>query len=539
MFADAQEHETSPARASRRRRPAVALALLGAVAIAAVAWSGASTSKQGPVAFERELRVPPLLEPTTDAAGRKVFDLSPQQGTSELIAGKRTTTWGFNGAHLGPTLRAVRGDRVQIRVVNGLPEATTVHWHGMHLPAKSDGGPHQPIKPRQTWSPSWRVDQPAATLWYHPHPHRATAKQVYRGLAGMFIIDDQAGSRLDLPSTYGVDDIPLIVQDKRFEDDGELWFSQGKLSPVPQFGDTVLVNGIERPHVRVSSTRVRLRLLNASQTRVYNYGFSDDRRFHLIATDGGLLAVPARLKRIQLSPGERAEIVVEFEAGEDVVLHSFTPDLGRLDSSDESSAGARDAFELLELRASDTLTTSPAVPAQLVPRAARAQASMPVASSKVRLVELDGPTRIDGRRMDMGRVDHVVPVDTPEIWEVVNTSGTPHNFHVHGTQFEVLEFEGKPPPATLKGPKDTVFVRPKQTIRILTRFSAYADRTVPYMFHCHILEHEDRGMMGQFVVVKPGQQAALAHRPETRPATATTRPGAHRAHGLVRPRRGF
>ncbi|MDP2710165.1 MAG: multicopper oxidase domain-containing protein, partial [Solirubrobacteraceae bacterium] len=157
MSGDAAGHATSRATVVRgpwRLAAGVALVAI-ALAIAAVAWSGAGTSTDGPVAFERELRIPPLLAPTTDAAGRKVFDLRAQQGTSELIAGKRTATWGFNGAYLGPTLRAERDDLVQMRVVNELPEATTVHWHGMHLPATADGGPHQPIEPRQTWSPSW------------------------------------------------------------------------------------------------------------------------------------------------------------------------------------------------------------------------------------------------------------------------------------------------------------------------------------------------------------------------------------------------
>ena len=525
--------DSQPFRAPRKRRQlAVGIALLAAVAAVAVAWSGAGVSN-GPVAFERELRIPPLLEPTTDSAGRKVFELRPQKGTSELIAGKRTTTWGFNGAHLGPTLRAQRGDLVQMRVVNGLSVETTVHWHGMHLPAKADGGPHQPIMPRQTWSPSWRVDQPAATLWYHPHPHRATAEHVYRGLAGMFIIDDPDAARLDLPRTYGVDDIPLIVQDKRFRADGELWLSQGRVRPAPQLGDTVLVNGIHEPHLDISSSRVRLRLLNASQTRFYNYGFSDNRRFDLVATDGGLLAAPVRLQRIELSPGERAEIVVQFTAGENVVLHSFKPDFGRFDSSDESLAGAQDAFAILELRAADRLTRSPAMPSVLVVRPPPPTAP----AGRIRRIKLDGTTRIDGRRMDMGRVDHLVRVDTPEIWEVENTSGAPHNFHVHGTQFDVVAVEGKPPPAALKGPKDTVVVRPKEKVRILTRFSAYPDPSAPYMFHCHILEHEDRGMMGQFVVVRPDQRAALQHEREHRPPTTGRR--AHRAHGLGRARRGF
>jgi blue copper oxidase len=171
-----------PDRPVRRRRGllvrlllwAVALGLavvLGLAGLAAWFWSQADMSNVGQLRFQNQLKVPPLLQPRIDSAGRKVFDLRLQAGTSELLAGKPTTTWGANGAYLGPTLRAARGDRVAINVRNGLSEATTIHWHGMHLPAAADGGPHQPIQPGATWSPSWRIDQPAATLWYHPHPH--------------------------------------------------------------------------------------------------------------------------------------------------------------------------------------------------------------------------------------------------------------------------------------------------------------------------------------------------------------------------------
>jgi len=167
-----------PAR--RRRRlllrlvvGALALGLAGILGLAGLAawfWSQADISNVGQLGFANQLKIPPLLEAHVDDAGRMVFDLRLQQGSSELLAGKPTQTWGANGTYLGPTVRAARGDKVVMNVANGLPEPTTIHWHGMHLPAAADGGPHQPIQPGSTWSPSWRIDQPAATLWYHPIP---------------------------------------------------------------------------------------------------------------------------------------------------------------------------------------------------------------------------------------------------------------------------------------------------------------------------------------------------------------------------------
>lgn len=166
----------------------------------------------GTLDFDNRLRIPPLLEPRVDAAGRRIFDLELQAGQTELLPGRPADTWGINGPHLAPTLRAERGDRVLMRVNNRLPEATTLHWHGMHLPASADGGPHQLVEPGGTWSPSWRIDQPAATLWYHPHMMGRTEDHVYRGLAGMWILDDRRADALALPNRYGVDDIPLILQ---------------------------------------------------------------------------------------------------------------------------------------------------------------------------------------------------------------------------------------------------------------------------------------------------------------------------------------
>jgi FtsP/CotA-like multicopper oxidase with cupredoxin domain len=192
---------------------------------------------------------------------------------------------------------------------------------GMHLPADADGNPHQPIAPGDTWSPSWRIDQPAATLWYHPYPHGRTADHVCRGVAGLFLIDDPDAPS-GLPSDYGVDDIPVTLQDKRLGDDGDLEMSTPTGSAVGQLGDTILVNGTYNPHVEVHDELVRLRVLNASNGRVYNLGFDDDRSFHVVGTDGGLFPEPYTTTRVQVSSGERVEILARFSPGGRPVLRS-------------------------------------------------------------------------------------------------------------------------------------------------------------------------------------------------------------------------
>jgi FtsP/CotA-like multicopper oxidase with cupredoxin domain len=320
------------------------------------------------------------------------------------------------------------------------------------------------------------------------------------GSPGMFLLDDPPASALPLPSEYGVDDIPLVIQDKRIDNDGGLDFSRSPISPIGRLGDTILVNGTHDPYLEVSDRLVRLRLLNASTARTYNIGFADGREFALIATEGGLLAAPETIDRIQLSVGERAEIVVELEPGEETVLRSFEPDLGT-NAFAGRFAGADDSFDLLAIRAAEELDDSPDLPAQLVTRSGPA----PSEAGEVRRFEL-GNRDINDTKMDMARIDEVVEAGATEVWEVENTSGTPHNFHVHDVRFRIIEYAGEPPPPELSGLKDTVYVPPGKTVRFATSFEDYADPSHPYMFHCHILEHEDRGMMGQFVVVEPGER---------------------------------
>ncbi|BCJ64976.1 multicopper oxidase family protein [Polymorphospora rubra] len=459
----------------------------------------------GKVDFRNPLAVPPLAPSRIDDEGRRVFDLRAQAGQRDFGQGAATRTWGFEGDYLGPTLRAARGERVVVDVVNGLPEPTSVHWHGMRLPAVMDGGPHQEVRPGATWSPTWTVDQPAATLWYHPHPHGKTEEHVYRGLAGMFIVDDEREGALPLPRDYGVDDFPVIVQDKNFDRDGQLRVTRNMFSDIGTLGDTLLVNGTVAPYLDVTTERVRLRLLNGSTARTYDFGLADDRPFALIGTDGGLLAAPHTTRRITLSPGERAEIVVDLRAGERVAVRSFPPALGNVFS--DRFAGGRDTFDVLELRAAGTLATAPDLPDQLVP----VERIDPASAVTTRSLDFAGRS-IGGRSMDLGRIDATVVRGSVEIWEVTKLDGTPHNLHVHDVQFQVLSIGGDPPPPHLAGWKDTILLPDDDPVRIIMRFGDHADPNMPYMYHCHLLYHEDQGMMGQFVVVEPGQSAGTPPR---------------------------
>ncbi len=349
---------------------------------------------------------------------------------------------------------------------NELDEATTLHWHGMHLPAAADGGPHQPVAPGAGWAPSWRVRQPAATLWYHPHPHGATERHVYRGLGGLFLIDDDEEAALALPREYGVDDIPVIVQDKTFGPVGR--FAEGARTEIGMLGSTILVNGTAEPVLTVRTRLVRLRLINASTARCYAFGFAADRRFALIATDGGLLGAPVESTRILLSPGERAEIVVPMAAGETAVLRSFPHDLGVTPTVARQS-GAADTLDILLLRAAPDLRASAPLPDRLAWMEPLTAPGAPV----TRRMELRD-FLINGRLMD------------------------PHRRAA--TAAAARRVEGHRLPA------------PDVRFRLALRFADYADPAVPYMYHYHLLWHEDIGMMGQFVVVEPGTERAVLNR---------------------------
>src|SRR5215213_4511819 len=276
--------------------------------------------------------------------GKRQYSLTEARSTTRFLPGLDTPTAGYNGSFLGPTLVMTKEETIAISVTNNLTEVSTTHWHGIHLPGQMDGGPHQVIEPGATWRPSFTMINEASTAWYHPHPHAAemelqaadanaatTGNQVYAGLAGMIIVRDNASAALGLPQTYGVDEFPIVVQDRNFNADGSF-------GPYPAIqdrelhkGDYFLVNGTLAGNLSAPAQMVRLHILNGSNARFYNFGFSDNRTFYQIASDNGLLNQRVSRNRVVLGPGERAEIVADLSNAEGQILHfvnyasEFTP----------------------------------------------------------------------------------------------------------------------------------------------------------------------------------------------------------------------
>jgi len=265
----------------------------------------------------------PLPIPDVITVKDEIGSLEAIAGKSNFLTGVQTETIGYNQPFLGPVLRFSRGRNARMKVKNRLEFPITTHWHGLHVSADLDGGPMIKINPGETWAPELPVDQPAATLWYHSHIHGRTADQVYAGLAGMIIVDDPQAPDPGLPKDYGVDDIPLVIQDRAFAADGA--FRYVKWGPALMHGfraDTILVNGAVRPTATVPKGITRLRLLNGSNARMYTLRFLDNRIFHQVATDGGLLPAPIAMKTLRLAPAERAEILVDFGDGKSAFLVS-------------------------------------------------------------------------------------------------------------------------------------------------------------------------------------------------------------------------
>ena len=425
------------------------------------------------------LVVPPLLEPTV-VKGVAHYDFTIGPSRHYYKKAILTDTYSYNGMSvLGPTLRLKTGDSVVIRVTNELDQITTTHWHGADVPAEDDGGPRSPIEPGTTWVADFDVIQPAATLWYHPHLHGTTAEHVFRGAAGMIIIDDDNPAAAPLPKTYGVDDVPVIIQDRDFTDDGQLDFAidaggRGNLDR------TLTVNGTINPFIEVPTGLVRLRLLNASQARIYELSVEGAMMIK-IASDGGYLASPVPLDRLTLGPGDRSEIIV---------------DVGMA-----SVALVDDTFgRVLELRSNGSVSNSGPIPDKLA-TIERIYDSEITVDRSFHMEKIGDGWGINGAQMDMSRINEIVRLGDTERWTITADTGK-HVFHVHQTQFQILAINGEPPPPEEAGWEDSVFVDPGREVVIASRFNTYADNDTPYMYHCHILDHEDLGMMGQFLVVE-------------------------------------
>jgi bilirubin oxidase len=446
------------------------------------------------------------------------FTLNIRDTFAQIVpTGNQTITGGVNGKFWGPTLLMNKGDMVHMTVNNHLNDSTTLHWHGMHLPAVMDGGPHQMIPPGTTWQPYWEVKNQASTLWYHPHMHEMSQEQVTKGIGGFIIVRDAEESALNLPRKYGVDDIPVMITDRDIN-------AQHQFAIVP-YGDSILANMTLRAQYNVPAQVVRFRLLNGAIETSYNLGFSDNRSFYVIGTDGGLLDAPVLVNgtapRYILSAGERIEILVDLsgQAGSSVFLKAFNQSLANFIPGSESFPNGPFAsflghtnYNILKLNiGNQTLNPVSSIPTALVsnqfPLEQDATLTRTITisdSTGVTSVPILGPNAfILGHQLfNMNVINHSIPLDQTEVWELKSTSGFGHPFHIHDVEFKILTINGVAPSAQQAGWKDVILVERMKTVRFIAKFSDYADATHPFMYHCHIALHEDEGMMGQFVVTE-------------------------------------
>jgi blue copper oxidase len=482
---------------------------IGCGALASSAILDARFGLGDPAPAGTRLPIPTLIDSTRRG---NAINLKAMSGRHAFVEGKATETYGYSAPILGPVIRVRRGDEIQVTVENALDTVTTVHWHGLLVPGYNDGGPQQLIQPGQTWRPVLKINQPAATLWFHPHPHHDTARQIYMGLTGMIIVDDGADARFSLPRTYGVDDLPIILQDRSFDPDGSIGYDNSDLNALDiaygARGDTIIVNGAIAPVAKVPAGFVRLRLLNAANAQNFDLRFKDRRTFHVIASDGGFLSAPVAVAQLMISPAERFEILVDFADGKAVALETG-PDKELGEFGRVAPDGSTDYVAVMRFEPTPTMPAVKRVPNRLIEPAPAAAASAVrrrqfvldsglCASRPQARVHTDMPALIgiNGRVCDLGRIDVETKLGTTEIWEITSI-GMAHPFHVHGALFRILSIEGAPPPAHLTGWKDTVLVEDKA--ELLVAFNQPAAREHPFMYHCHILEHEDAGLMGQYI----------------------------------------
>jgi blue copper oxidase len=458
-----------------------------------------------------------------------------------FVGDRETATYGINGPYLGPAVRVRRGEKVVAQVSNNVSENITMHWHGLIIPGAADGGPHQVIPPGKRWQTELSIDQPAATLWFHPHYYPSTAQEVIKGLAGLLIIDDEESGRLPLPSRWGVDDIPLIIQDRRFTPDGQFFDRMNIIAVTSGYvGDTVLVNGAVYPQARTARGWIRLRLLNGSNARSYILKASDGRSLYVIGSDGGLLESPVELKQLLIHVGERFEVLVDGRDGHafDIVTLPVAQDIMRLPPFDGplplvtiSPDGVDGTGQLPA-----SLVALPALPQQLPPTSQELvmnmfrdqQGTIPLKTAGLIAMVKSGKTDpavvervvnlivndpalsqseqlsangVNGKPFSIERIDFAAARSQDLRWRISEGNDLMlHPVHIHGCQFRIISRDGKPPEAERAGWKDIAPISAGGFTEILVRFPHPAGRDAPYMAHCHILEHEDSGMMTQFTV---------------------------------------
>ena len=445
------------------------------------------------------------------------------QFQGQVLKGDRASLASLERSYLGPIIRARRGQKVRIRFTNEIADQTIVHWHGLHVPADMDGHPRLVIPRGETYVYEFEIRNRAGTYWYHPHPHGMTGPQVYGGLAGLFLVSDDEEEAVGLPS--GEHDIPLVLQDRAFDRSNQLIYLSGNhMEQMNGFlGDWILVNGQPDFILPVATRAYRLRLLNGSNSRIYRLAWKDNSPLTVIATDGGLLEKPVQRRYVMLGPGERLELWADFSrhaVGSETALVSLPFDGGMMGGGRRGRgmmggsgyALANGAgFPVFKVRVNRPAKANLTLPQWLstIKRYDLADAVNREDPKRFHLVMRHMTWTINGRTFRMEEVapEERVAMNTVEVWEFINEGGgmgmmggmdMPHPIHLHGMQFQVLQRQGVLHEGYVdEGWKDTVLLMPGERVRLLVRFGDYPGL---FLYHCHNLEHEDMGMMRNYLV---------------------------------------
>lgn len=469
------------------RSPRFSATLVGALLLSACAplrpapqQPGSSADARVPIApavMTNESREPSTVEVTLTAAPARL----------SLVPGAETDVYAYNGTVPGPTLEVREGDRVIVHVRNELPEQTTVHWHGLHIPWHTDGSPFHPIPPGGQADFEFTIPAgTAGTYWYHPHPHHMTRDQVAKGLFGAIIVRDPDDPLPPLTEKL------LILTDGRFLADGTvdlpaLQSPQGRVDFENGWeGDVLFVNGKIAPTIPMRSGEVqRWRVINASAARVYRLTLPGHRLLH-VGSDGGLFEHPVDTTEVRLAASERVELLVRATGApsDTTTLQTLGYDRYIPQTRPPDWQRTRDLARIAYTRESR-------VRPRPLPATLRPVPPMDTTAVTVRRVMVLTQGFINGKALDLARVDQTASLGATEIWQIENLVGMNHPFHLHGYRFQVIERNGVP--VTDRRWEDTVDVPKHETVRIIVKFDDYPGK---WMFHCHILDHEVHGMMG-------------------------------------------
>lgn len=439
-----------------------------------------------PTPFQVKLPIPPVMTPVRSDANTDYYEIKMKKSRIGILPGLTTEVWAYEGISPGPTIVQVKDRKSVVRFVNNIDVSTSIHLHGMASEPQYDGYPEDLIPPGYYKDYKYPNNR-AAMLWYHDHAIHTTARNVYMGLAGMYIVQDPAEANLQLPK--GKYDVPLIIQDKLFASNGSLVFNDDNHQGL--MGDVILVNGAPYPKMEVSARKYRFRVVNGSASRAYRLALSNGADLIAIASDGGLLAKPVLTKELRIGMAERYEFVIDFSAypiGTQIVLQN----LSLPNNKDYDGTRQIMRFDVVSQETDDS--TVPTTLREIQPIAQPPR----VITRRWTFDHRSGMWVINGNTWDKNRIDANPAYGSTEIWSFQNNSRDWfHPVHVHLVDFQILTRNGAPPRPYERGWKDTVYLGENDNIQVIAKFEAHQGK---YIIHCHNIVHEDHDMMTQYQV---------------------------------------